>query len=81
MLGAETWYAAYRTAAQDLIVNAEVHAVIPLRGSKDDPIRSMPFKTRHGKTYELIYRIRDNYVHVLRVRSPGQRPIRRKDLP
>lgn len=79
--GAATWIAAFESAAQELKHDAAMHAVVTLRGTKRDPIHSKPFQTPHGKTYQLIYRIRDNEVHVIRVWPPGQRPIRRKDLP
>jgi plasmid stabilization system protein ParE len=78
--GAATWYTAFRAAAKGLIDDAEVHAIVPRRGLKKSSIRSKPFSTPHGKTYQLYYRIQDAEVRVLRVWSPGQRSLRRKDL-
>lgn len=79
--GAETWYAAFRAAAKGLIDDAEVHAIVPSRFLKKSSVRSKPFSTPHGKTYQLYYRIQNVEVRVLRVWSPGRPPVRRRDLP
>ena len=80
-LGAASWYMAFMSAAAALADEAEIHPLHPLGRRLKIPLQSKPFRTRRGKTYELLYRIVGSDVHVLRVRSPGQRPIRRKDLP
>jgi plasmid stabilization system protein ParE len=42
--------------------------------------RTLTFHTPQGRNYHLAFAVEQNVVRILRVRSPGQRPIRRKDL-
>jgi plasmid stabilization system protein ParE len=44
-------------------------------------VREALFKTSQGRKYRIIFEKRDEAVVILRVRKPGQRPIRRSDLP
>jgi hypothetical protein len=39
------------------------------------------FKTRHGRTYRILFLLADQEVRVLRVRGPGQRPVSKRDIP
>src|SRR5258708_4151973 len=39
------------------------------------------FKTRRGKPYRIVFELTDTEILVLRVRGPGQPPLRRRDLP
>lgn len=80
-LGAASWYTAFLSAATVLADEAENHPLHPLGKRLKISLQSKPFRTRRGKTYELLYRIVGAEVHILRVRSPGQRPVRRNDLP
>jgi hypothetical protein len=43
-------------------------------------VREKFFKTRQGRRYRLLYTINGDVVRVLRVRGPGQPPVRRRDL-
>jgi plasmid stabilization system protein ParE len=43
-------------------------------------IRERLFRTRRDKTYRLLFKIDGNQIRILRVRTPGQAPLRPDDL-
>ena len=44
------------------------------------PVRQALFKTRMGRRYRIIFEFTDTAVRILRIRRPGQRPLRKRDL-
>lgn len=44
-------------------------------------IREALFKTSRGKRYRIVFEVTDIEVLILRVRGPGQPPLRKRDLP
>ena len=46
----------------------------------DYELRQLIFGIRRGRSYRLIYTLRDNEVLVLRVRGPGQAPVDGSEL-
>jgi plasmid stabilization system protein ParE len=78
--GADRWYAAFLDATDELSDRPERRALAPEAKRVQRPIREAFFKTPRGLLYRLIYLIVDDEVRVLRVRAPGHRPLRRKDL-
>src|SRR5437588_5891206 len=80
--GAANWYAALVAAVDRIAETPEQFAVaaesLP-RWNRD--IHQAPFKTARGRRYRLIFELTDTEVRILRVRGPGQPPVRRRDLP
>lgn len=75
-VGAVRWHEALDDAIGDL-------TVIPLSfGFADEPslarrqVRQRIFKTRRGANYRILFMISENQILVLRVRGPGQPPVR-----
>lgn len=78
--GAARWYSAFLDAIDELSDRPERRALAPEAKRVQRPIRAAFFKTPRGLPYRLIYLIVEHEVRVLRVRAPGQRPLRLKDL-
>jgi plasmid stabilization system protein ParE len=78
--GAAAWYEVAIQAIDDLRNTADQHGLALESRRLHDPIREKLFKTKRGRRYRLLYRIDGDVVRVLRVRGPGQPPVRRRDL-
>jgi hypothetical protein len=81
--GAQTWLDAFDRARDDLAETAEAFSVLPESKKLGTRLRSRLFQTPQGLRYQIIYRI-DKFtstVLIYRLLAPGQRPLRRKDLP
>jgi plasmid stabilization system protein ParE len=78
--GAAAWYEVAIQAIEELRLTADQHGFALESYLIRDQIREHFFKTKRGKQYRVLYRIDDDVVRVLRVRSPGQPPVRRRDL-
>jgi plasmid stabilization system protein ParE len=78
--GAAAWLAAFQAAVDGLEEGAMLHGKASEGRTLGRDVREKFFKTRHGRRYRLLYSIGGNDVRVLRVRGPGQRPVRRRDL-
>jgi hypothetical protein len=44
-------------------------------------LRHKLFKTRRGRIYRIVFEPGDAEIVILRVRGPGQAPLKRRDLP
>jgi plasmid stabilization system protein ParE len=78
--GAISWYLAFRRAIdrigdapESLPQAAESHR---LRRQ----LREALFKTRRGRTYRIVFEVFETEVLILRVRGPGQAPLRKPDV-
>jgi len=78
--GARRWYEAFLDSAASLTRNPEAYAPIPRTSQLGFVVRSKPFGTVHGNTYQLLFVVIDFDIRILRVRGPGQRSVRRRDL-
>ena len=78
--GHNNWYTALLNCIEELHDEPSRFAMVPEQNLGMD-VRERLFKTRRGKNYRLIFTIIDNEVKILRIRGPGQAPIKRKDLP
>lgn len=78
--GADRWYEAFLAAANELSDRPERRPLAAEAKRLGQPIRQAFFKTAHGQRYRLIYLVVADEVQVLRVRAPGQRPLRRSDI-
>jgi hypothetical protein len=59
----------------------ESFAEAPESGPLKRSLRQAPFKTRRGRVYRIVFEASENEIMILRVRGPGQSPLRRRDLP
>ena len=78
--GAARWYKAFEAAIDALAADAGTYPKA-LEGPKlGEDIRECLFGTRSGKRYRVLFAIEQSRVFVLRIRGPGQRPLRRRDI-
>ena len=80
MQGAIFWYLAFRRAIEKIATSPEVFAEAPEAHALGRPLRQAPFKTRRGRVYRIVFEVSDTEIMVLRVRGPGQSPLRGRDL-
>jgi len=81
MRGAISWYLAFRHAIEKIASAPENLAEAVESGTLGRLLRQTLFKTRRGRIYRIVLEVTDTEIIVLRVRGPGQRPLRRPDLP
>src|SRR5207249_2810604 len=79
--GAITWYAAFRGALEQIASSPEGFAEAAESAVLRCQLRQALFKTRRGRVYRIVFRLSDTEIVILRVRGPGQGPLRRRDLP
>ena len=79
-LGAASWLDAYDKMVERLAMTADSFPVAQESDHLDLEVRQVLFKTRRGRMYRAIFHLVGNDVYVLRVRGPGQAPIRPDDL-
>ena len=70
--GAANWMNRYDHALKTLCANADGFGVAPEADESGEDLREITFKTRYGNAYRLVFIIRGEMGHVLRVRSTGQ---------
>jgi len=78
--GAVSWAVAFKIAVASLAEGADRHASASEASRLKRPLRQTTFKTEHGKRYRLVFIIADEEVRILRVRAPGQKPLRNADF-
>ena len=79
--GAATWYDALVAETERIVQRPETCAVIPeARPRWKRSIHQAIFKTIQGNPYRIIFELTDAEVRVLRVRGPGEAPLRLRDL-
>jgi plasmid stabilization system protein ParE len=79
--GAISWYVAFRRIGEKIADSPENFAEAPESGLLRRDLRQALFKTRRGRFYRIIFEYSDSEVFLLRVRGPGQPPLRRRELP
>jgi plasmid stabilization system protein ParE len=79
--GAANWYAALLTALSRIAKSPDHYSVVAESSSRwNRRIQQALFKTARGRRYRIIFEATDVEVRVLRVRGPGQPPLRRRDV-
>ena len=78
--GAARWYSAFLIAASSLIESPERCSLAAESERIGITIRQRFFRTRRGRTYRLLFTIIGTEVRILRVRGPGQRPVKPDDV-
>jgi len=80
--GAVNWYNALHHAVGRIVEIPDGYAVaseaLPRWNRR---IHQALFKTTHGKRYRIVFELTETEIRILRVRGPGQPPLRRRDLP
>jgi plasmid stabilization system protein ParE len=79
--GAASWYQAFWDAVTRISADPDSFAVAEESHRLKRVARQALFKTRRGRLYRIIFEFSQTEVFILRVRRPGQRPLRRGDLP
>jgi hypothetical protein len=79
-LGTAHWYAAYWAALDELADDPLKFGLAAEATRLRRDIREMFFKTRRSARYRLVFAVVQNQVHVMRVREPGRRPLRLRDI-
>jgi plasmid stabilization system protein ParE len=79
--GSISWYLAFRRAIDRIGESPEGFAEAGESYRLGRPLREALFKTRRGRTYRIVFEMTETDVLILRVRGPGQAPLRRRDLP
>jgi plasmid stabilization system protein ParE len=79
--GAISWYLAFHRASEQIALAPESFAAAPESHTLGRELRQSLFKTRRGRTYRIVFEVSATEIILLRVRGPGQTPLRRGDLP
>ena len=78
--GAARRVARYEEALTRLENNPFVAPIASESDELGEEVRHIMFRTRAGRTYRALFIIVGDEVRVLRVRGPGQRPLKPDDL-
>lgn len=78
--GAQRWLKQFETATATLETNPFIAPLAPESGSFEIEVRHILFRTRSGRTYRAVFTVVDTEVRILRVRGPGQPPLRSRDV-
>jgi plasmid stabilization system protein ParE len=79
--GAVAWYLAFHGAIDRIAESPESFSEASESDQLARPVRQAFFKTRRGRVYRIVFEVTDLEILILRVRGPGQSPLRRRDLP
>jgi plasmid stabilization system protein ParE len=69
--GARNWLTALEAAVDLLERDPHQYALAPESDAVSYIVRNIPFKTRKGRRYRLVYTVVDTQVRVLRILGPG----------
>jgi plasmid stabilization system protein ParE len=79
--GAISWYLAFRHAIEKIASSPESFGEATESHPLGRHLRQTLFRTRRGRVYRIVFQVSDTEIMILRVRGPGQSPLRRRDLP
>lgn len=78
--GAVAWYLAFGRAINDIASAPESFSEAAEAAPLGRRLRETVFKTKRGRRYRVVFEVSDAEITILRVRGPGQAPLRRRDL-
>ena len=78
--GAASWYRAFLTCTQRIALQPLACSFAPENAEFDFELRQALFKTRYGAPYRCVFTVVDDEVRILRVRGPGQAPLKAADI-
>ncbi len=79
--GAMRWREAFEMAIAATAKQPEVGGIAPENPLTRWELRQKLFKTKHGLTYRFVYTVMRDELLVLRLRGPGQPPLRADEVP
>lgn len=79
--GADRWVAALESGLEKLKKNPRLCGFAPEDRSFSRGLRQLIFGTRQGLRYRAVYFVEDDQVLVVRLRGPGQPPLRKAEIP
>jgi plasmid stabilization system protein ParE len=79
--GAISWYLAFRHAIENVSSAPENLAEAAESHPLGRQLRQALFRTRRGRVYRIVFDLSETETIILRVRGPGQSPLRRRDVP
>ena len=79
--GALSWYLAFYRMVEEIVSSPESLAEAPESHPLRRPLRQALFKTRRGRVYRIVFELSETEITILRIRGPGQSPLRTHDLP
>ncbi len=79
-VGAKAWLEAYDQLIDRLETGADSFGWADENDRLDQDVRQGFFRTRRGRTYRVVFLIEDHTTYVLRIRGPGQAPLKTDDL-
>ena len=78
--GAQAWLRAYDAMISRLKQQAASCGLAPESTDCQLDVRQVLFKTRRGRIYRALFLIENEDVYILRVRGPGQAPVKPDEL-
>jgi plasmid stabilization system protein ParE len=78
--GALAWLQAYERLIELVSANAEMYPAAIEDSESSISLKEALFRTRRGRTYRAIFTIVGDEVRILRVRGPGQPPLKDDEL-
>jgi len=78
--GATAWYNAYIGAIQQIVRLPEHSGIVAESARLRVEVREKLFKTRSGLKYRIIFELQEDLIRILRIRGPGQPPLKCRDL-
>ena len=78
--GAASWYREFVACTERMSRHPLAYAVAPEDAEFHLQLRQALFKTRHGDFYHCVFTIVEDEVRILRVRGPGQAPLKASDI-
>jgi len=78
--GADRWVTRFEEALARLEENPFVAPIAPESEELREEVRQILFRTRAGRTYRALFLVTGDEVRILRIRGPGQEPLRPQDI-
>ena len=79
-LGLARWFDSLEDMLSELAKQPLAYARVTEAEGLPEGIRQTLFRTRRGKVYRVVFLVEQAEVRILRIRAPGQRALRRRDL-
>jgi plasmid stabilization system protein ParE len=78
--GAARWYESFWDATERLRKFPQSCSLATESKQFPEDVRCMLFGTKKGRTYRALFVVRDDVVHILCVRGPGEKAVKPKDI-
>lgn len=78
--GAAAWYRAFVACTKRIVLQPLACSIALENAAFDFELRQALFKTRYGVPYRCVFTVVDDEVRILRVRGPGQAPLKAGDI-